>query len=356
MVRVVLLCLLPILLIGARANSPGPPMGAVLIAPTFGDWTREQLPVVWTARFTVVKVHIPAGFQTGPELVEQALRPPVRTVILRSEDCIRTPEEVWRDLVDRGYWGLMARRPDIRWAVEVGNEPDLSCPGMTPERFYVLSRDLGNGLQTVRERAELILSLPVEPIIADLVLKSDSVLGLYDGLGVHIYGHREITDSERDQTLLRQALATGKPVWITEAGINDPAMDKVEKARRIQSWAQKLPGQVQAVVLFTIGQGTEWPQYEIDLRMAAQLGNCRWFPETEMPLCPPFRAYWERIGLPVLGFPITPPVWEGGRLVQYTERTVLEWHPEAPSGWEVQLRRLGTEAAQRAGFRGAGIP
>jgi hypothetical protein len=356
MLRVVLLFLLPVLLMGSGPISPGPPMGAVLIGPMHGDWTREQLPVVWTAGFTVVKVHIPVGFQTGPELVEKVLHPPVRTVILRSEDCIRTPEEVWRDLVDRGYWDLMARRPDIRWAVEVGNEPDLSCPGMTPERFYVLSRDLGKGLQTVRERAELILSLPVEPTIAQMALESRSVLDLYDGLGVHVYGYHRMTDNERDQVSLRRALATGKPVWITEAGIDDPAMDKTEKARRVQSWARDLPDQVQAVVLFTVGRGTHWPQYEIDLRMAAQLGNCRWFPETGMPLCPPFRAYWEQVGLPVLGFPVTPPVREDGRLVQYTERAVLEWHPEAPSGWQVQLRRLGAEAAQRSGFRGTGIP
>jgi hypothetical protein len=355
MLRIAGLLLLTVL---GLAPPTHPPLGAILIGPMFGDWDAVQRPIVRTAGFTVAKVHIPVGFQTTPAHVERLLADGVRTVILRTEDCAIAPEPIRQDLFGRGFWALIERRPDIRWAVEVGNEPDR-CPGANADTLRAWYRNAGQGLQDVRRQVELILSMPVALPNAEAIVRDRELLGLYDGLGTHLYGHYRIEDGGSGDWLAIHALAlrTGMPVWVTEIGINDPGTPSDEKARRIRDWARQQPERVQAVVLFTIGQGTQWPQYEIDLRMAAEFGGCRYFPETRQPLCPPFRQYWEANGgLRLFGYPVTPPVSEQGRLVQYTERAVFEFHPENPPEWQVLLRRVGSDAAQRNGYHGLGIP
>ena len=59
-----------------------------------------------------------------------------------------------------------------------------------------------------------------------------------------------------------------------------------------------------------------------------------------------FRSYWESNGgLPVFGYPITGEFREdtpdGSYTVQYFERVRMEYHPENPSAFQVQLGRLG---------------
>ncbi|MCX7791093.1 MAG: glycoside hydrolase family 5 protein [Chloroflexaceae bacterium] len=77
--------------------------------------------------------------------------------------------------------------------------------------------------------------------------------------------------------------------------------------------------------------------------------GCRYFPETQHSLCPPFRAFWERNGgLATFGYPISEPLTEaveGGRVltVQYFERSRFEEHPDQPPARRVQLSRLGAE-------------
>ncbi|GAB4108573.1 MAG: hypothetical protein OHK0022_60160 [Roseiflexaceae bacterium] len=76
----------------------------------------------------------------------------------------------------------------------------------------------------------------------------------------------------------------------------------------------------------------------------------RCFPQTGQCLAEPFRAYWERGGgLPLFGFPISAPLWEDGRLVQYFERNRFEWHPENPPASQVLLGRLGAERLVASG-------
>ncbi|MBX6343264.1 MAG: hypothetical protein IRY97_12455, partial [Thermomicrobiaceae bacterium] len=59
------------------------------------------------------------------------------------------------------------------------------------------------------------------------------------------------------------------------------------------------------------------------------VARCRYFGETRLPLCDGFLAFWERYGgLMTFGYPISPEITEGGRTVQYLERTKLEYHPE----------------------------
>jgi hypothetical protein len=76
-----------------------------------------------------------------------------------------------------------------------------------------------------------------------------------------------------------------------------------------------------------------------------------YFPETGHHLSSGFLDYWRHNGgLYQFGYPLTEEINENGQTVQYFERAVFEWHPNAPSGWRVQLRRLGADqTAHRTG-------
>jgi hypothetical protein len=78
--------------------------------------------------------------------------------------------------------------------------------------------------------------------------------------------------------------------------------------------------------------------------------DCTWFRQTRHFSCMGFRAFWERYGgLPAFGYPISEEHTENGMTVQYYERARFEWHPEHKGTiWEVQLGRLGVDAARRA--------
>lgn len=68
-----------------------------------------------------------------------------------------------------------------------------------------------------------------------------------------------------------------------------------------------------------------------------------YFPQTGHTLSYGFLQYWLNNGaVTVFGYPISEERNEQGVTVQYFERAVFEWHPEAPPGWQVQLRRLGS--------------
>jgi hypothetical protein len=68
----------------------------------------------------------------------------------------------------------------------------------------------------------------------------------------------------------------------------------------------------------------------------------RYYPETGHTVSFAFLDYFdEHGGLDVFGYPITEFLIEGGRIVQYFQRACLEWHPENPQPYKVQLGLLG---------------
>ncbi|MFL5734140.1 MAG: O-antigen ligase family protein, partial [Chloroflexia bacterium] len=73
----------------------------------------------------------------------------------------------------------------------------------------------------------------------------------------------------------------------------------------------------------------------------------------KVPGTPPlFAAFWRRVGVAVLGYPIGPVMADTGPkgetlYVQYFQRGRLEYHPENAAEQQVQMSNLGTEAYHR---------
>ncbi|HET9016124.1 MAG TPA: L,D-transpeptidase [Thermomicrobiaceae bacterium] len=69
-----------------------------------------------------------------------------------------------------------------------------------------------------------------------------------------------------------------------------------------------------------------------------------YFPQTGHYLAYGFLDYWRGHGdISTFGYPISEEFQQNGVTVQYFERAVFEFHPNAPAGWNVQLRRLGAD-------------
>jgi hypothetical protein len=78
------------------------------------------------------------------------------------------------------------------------------------------------------------------------------------------------------------------------------------------------------------------------------------FPETGFCIDGRLRSFWEQQGgLRVFGYPLGPAVQQqsanGPITVQLFERNRLEWHPNNPAPYDVQLGRLGAAALERQG-------
>lgn len=80
------------------------------------------------------------------------------------------------------------------------------------------------------------------------------------------------------------------------------------------------------------------------------------FGETQNWITPPFYDFWSRNGgLPIFGYPLAPTDLmtspDDGKVyaTQIFERNRLEYHPENPEPYRVQLGRLGVEVLQKQG-------
>jgi hypothetical protein len=79
-----------------------------------------------------------------------------------------------------------------------------------------------------------------------------------------------------------------------------------------------------------------------------QTSNMRYFPETGHSVRGEFLEFFETHGgLAVFGYPLTDEFTQDGRRVQYFQKVRMEWHPEFPEPYNVQLGLLGDELGYR---------
>lgn len=70
----------------------------------------------------------------------------------------------------------------------------------------------------------------------------------------------------------------------------------------------------------------------------------RYFPETGHVVSNAFLEFFDRRGgLDIFGYPISEAMYEGSLIVQYFQRARMEWHPENPGPYKVQLGLLGSQ-------------
>ncbi len=329
-----------------------PPLGPVVISPQLGSWDDYQRPIIRGSEFDLVKVHLPPGFGTTAEHVVDLIEDGAQTVMLKTEDCQSDASTTRAHLEGRGFLDVIQDWPEIDFVVQVGNEPER-CPG--PISAY--NNNLFEVITEVKPAVDQpnlhwIAGLPMVPSSAIDLMQDGWVLDLYDGVGTNMLGHFSLVDEYHGwHEIVDYVLdETDASLWLTEIGINHPPMDKAEKARRILDYIDTLPAdRVGGVAIFTLGRGTEWPQYEVTEAMVpvfADRDGCRFFAPTGQFLCGQFKQYWERYGgLAIFGYPITAEEPGGnGATVQFMERSRFEWHPGVwPEKYDVLLGHLGRE-------------
>ena len=107
------------------------------------------------------------------------------------------------------------------------------------------------------------------------------------------------------------------------------------------------------------------PLYQVQLGLLGEILGHRTppIPTDQIPRGNPFRRYFPEMGhvvsfaflifydqnggLDIFGYPISEPLVENGRIVQYFQRARMEWHPERPRDERVMLGALGLSYMQR---------
>lgn len=308
----------------------------------------------------LAKVMIPPGFQTVPEHVEHLIGDGARHVILRTEDAGLTHQSVWSHLHDRGFTRLIQAYPEVDWWIQVGNEPERYHTPPTPLQYR---SQLVSVIDNLRGRSELrnvrwMAGVPITKQYGDTYFSGTAITSRYHAHAANIYGHWHIGDTGSEKfDQYQRAVRSSIPVWIAETGING-ALNHTEKANRILQFWQNLmsdpatAGKVHGVTLFTLGTGTHWPNLEINEAHAQVFAGrdgkrTRWFAETSYQMADPFLTFWEsQGGLQRFGFPVSGEIEEDRRIVQYTERTRLEFHPNNPPEWRILLGHLGRHVFQ----------
>lgn len=233
--------------------------GAALISPEHPEWSR-QIERLRLMRPSLVKIQIPPGFGTSAAQLEQMIDalPSVTHVLLRTEDGDPSYALTRQHLIGRGFVDLMRDRPALRWIVELGNEPDR-----------VKSVPLGwfqtQAFQTVRRlREELAaeygvtpawtVALPTQLPLVQALFAGGEYERTCDCIGTHLYGFFHLLDpglpTEWEHIWNWLLGNTRLPLYITEAGIDDPGTPMLEKARRYLSFLDAAPARLTGLALW----------------------------------------------------------------------------------------------------------
>ncbi len=77
----------------------------------------------------------------------------------------------------------------------------------------------------------------------------------------------------------------------------------------------------------------------------------RYYPQSGHVVSYAFLNFFDKHGgVSIFGYPISEYKIENGRIVQYFQRARMEWHPEKPARYKVQLGLLGNDYAHQVGL------
>lgn len=361
----ILIALLLVVQVGAlfhvapASAAEAPLIGPMIIAPYSGSWDTSR-DLNRRMGGALVKIQIPENFHFYPHHIDELVLDGAKVIILTTSDCNITYEQVYFELVQRGFWEQsVLRHREIQFILEVGNEPEM-C-GLDPWTYKWRLIDTAKRLKPQVDVPNLLFMAQVPLTLANtqIVLGGGEVQHLYDLLSFHNYGHHSLDDNGGGEYLeVYQHLLTNtrNPLYLTEVNINDPALSDAERARRITEWVSRQgTARLKGAVVFAIGEWGDHPAYEVTAEFAGALRSgasgtpaaCTYYDVTGYSICHGFRDYWRAHGgLMQFGYPLTAEHHEDGLTVQYFERAVFEYHPDNPAAYRILLRRLGAEALE----------
>lgn len=247
-------------------------------------------------RAEIARVRTPLGFGFSPDKVRDLIADGVRTIVLCTEDGDATPENTYSEIVERGFGALIGEFPAVRWVIEISNEPNMvNGLDMWTHRYFALETLKRLKPQMPFPNLRWSVSMPTN--VSDMVtlLARDEHGCILDHIDVwtpHLYGWERLGDGAGDggkwNDVLRYGLEhTSLPVIITEAGIDDRATHRTEKARRYLDWASKANPRIEGLCLWGLGRWDANPTYEINMPMALELGKRTTSPPPEPEPEPP---------------------------------------------------------------------
>lgn len=279
------------------------PLGPAVIRAGEPDWEANRA-IVRAMRAEIARVRTPIGFGFRPERLTDLITDGVRTVLLCGEDGDVTPERTWQDLVR--WLPVIDAHPEVRWIIELGNEPDIAGVDIWRHRYDALQTLQRLPRMLGRPQLQWAISLPCNLAqTRDLLARDEHgcLLDHVDAICTHVYGWYDLGDGGGGDWLriLDLAVATGLPVFISEAGIDDRGTPRPEKARRYLRWLETAPAGVAGVCFWGLGIWEDNPTYELTMAMAYVLG--RWeatpdqrTPPTEEPMLYGVRGLIDRRG------------------------------------------------------------
>ncbi|MGD2177892.1 MAG: hypothetical protein PVG71_08740 [Anaerolineae bacterium] len=99
--------------------------------------------------------------------------------------------------------------------------------------------------------------------------------------------------------------------------------------------------------------GCDYPPAQPDQIPSSNGPLHHYFPETEHVVSYAFLDYFRSHGgLDTFGYPRSEFMYEGGRVVQYFQRALMEWHPEREASSQISLANLGETYIERFGIPG----
>jgi hypothetical protein len=261
---------------------------------SIAHWDDYQLPALHCAKPSVVKfnmfydgnVQVPVF---GSQHLDPVLDMGAKTVILRTAETNIGPDAVQQQLTipmsgwQRSILDYIQIHPQVKFIIEVGNEPDRAGVNAWVQRWYLL--------QTAQKIAPLYRqSHPNLTWIASLSTKDGgagfsgpdyfnalmttgvdgALTSSYAGFGVHAYGYNTLYRDDANSPWAVSDWVYGfcdNDIWVTEAGIDAPTPWSFKAHLYVDAMKQADP-RIKGATFFTYSRDPFWynqTHYAVDV-------------------------------------------------------------------------------------------